>query len=59
MSAPENDVSEGQSHGVSELGEVDCEVEIPNNERAIAVRKISTRQEEKTSGNMKQFFYIL
>ena len=48
VSAPENYGSEGQSHDLSELEEVDCELETPNNKCAIAFRKFSTKQE----GNM-------
>ena len=48
VSAPENYGSEGQSHGLSELDEVDCELETPNNKCAIAFRKFSRKQE----GNM-------
>jgi hypothetical protein len=52
--APENDFSEGQSHGLSELDGVDCELMTPNNECAIAVRKLSTRHE----GNMSMAFLL-
>jgi hypothetical protein len=55
VSAPENDDIEGQSHGLSELDEIDCEFLTPNKECAIAVLKRSTRQEGNMSGNMKEF----
>jgi len=45
VSAPENDGSEGQSHGLSEIDEVDCELEIPNNGCEITAWKNSRSQD--------------
>ena len=56
VSTHENNGSESQSHSISEPDEVDCELETPNNKCAIAVRKISIKQERNISGNMKAFF---
>jgi hypothetical protein len=53
ISAPKNDESKVQSHGLSELDEVDSELEIPNNGCAVAVLTLSTRQKGNMSGNMK------
>lgn len=47
VSAPENDDSEGQSHGLSELEEVGAELEIPYNECVIAVSKNLRKQDGK------------
>jgi len=50
VSAPENDGILGQLLDLSHQDEVDCELEFPDNEYAIAVRKNSTKQE----GNMSK-----
>jgi hypothetical protein len=39
-----SDDSEGQSRGLSELDDVDCELKIPNNDCEIAVWKVSTNR---------------
>ena len=55
VSKPENDDSKGQSYGLSELDDIDCELEIPDNECVIAVRKISTRLKGNISGDTNEF----
>jgi len=53
VSAPKNDDSECQSHVLSEPDEVDYELTTANKECAVAVLKLSTRQEGNMQGNMK------
>ena len=59
VSPHENCGSECQSHSLGELDEGDCELENPNNKCAIAVQKISPKQEGNISGNMKTFLMLL
>jgi len=46
VSELENDDSQGQSHDLREIDEVDAESEMPNNECAIMVWENSRRQNE-------------
>jgi hypothetical protein len=55
----ENDDSEGQSNGLSELDWADCELEFLNNECAIAVGRIRQGKKGLCKGIRRGICYIL